>query len=378
MNISRNTLRGYILEEVLAYLIRNTGYRLLVDAAQDEQELGWRHNGLVVKGRGAVHQVDVLGELSWIPAFTYPLRLFVEAKFRRTRTGIAEVRNMVATLLDVNQNNLPQMVREAGSTPQLRRKYYYAGSIFSASGFSAPAMDMALAHNVSLIGLDTPEFKPLLDAITTTADLLRTTLRLGAIDENQDGHPNEEDETGNIPPEFEGSRGRFLLALRTTLRNRLETQTAGTRGDISGLLEQISPLINDAVEAAVTTGELFVGMGRGPYMLVLKADQPELFLHYARAHPTHDVMISWSSEYDDGGTWEITPVNVPPQFRAYRLAFRIPKPVYDWIFSAENIIRAALNAKKRYFSGICIYHKDAGRDLLIRLEFNPNEIRRRE
>jgi hypothetical protein len=29
---------------------------LLVDKEQDPQELGWRHNGLVVKGRGAVHQ----------------------------------------------------------------------------------------------------------------------------------------------------------------------------------------------------------------------------------------------------------------------------------------------------------------------------------
>jgi hypothetical protein len=109
MNISRETLRGYILEEVLAYLIRNTGYRLLVDPSQDPAELDMRHNGLVVKGRGAVHQVDVLGELSWIPAFTYPLRLFVEAKFRGRSTGIPEVRNLVATLMDVNQRNLPQL-----------------------------------------------------------------------------------------------------------------------------------------------------------------------------------------------------------------------------------------------------------------------------
>ena len=105
--ISRDALRGYILEEVLAYLIRNTGYRLLVDERQDPQELDWKHNGLVVIGRGSVHQVDVLGELAWIPAFTYPLRLFVEAKFRKSRTSIGVVRNIVGTLLDVNQNNLP-------------------------------------------------------------------------------------------------------------------------------------------------------------------------------------------------------------------------------------------------------------------------------
>ena len=80
MRISEESLRGYILEEVLAYLIRTTGYELLVDPSQDPRELGRKGSGLVVKGRGAVHQVDVLGELKWIPAFTFPLRLIVEAK----------------------------------------------------------------------------------------------------------------------------------------------------------------------------------------------------------------------------------------------------------------------------------------------------------
>lgn len=102
MRINKDTLKGYILEEVLAYLIRTTGYKLLVDASQDPRDLENRGNGLVVKGRGAVHQVDVLGELQWIPAFTFPLRLFVEAKFRRGKTGIDAVRNAVGVLLDVN------------------------------------------------------------------------------------------------------------------------------------------------------------------------------------------------------------------------------------------------------------------------------------
>jgi hypothetical protein len=29
-----------------------------------------------------MHQVDVLGELLWVPAFTFPTRLFVEANAR--------------------------------------------------------------------------------------------------------------------------------------------------------------------------------------------------------------------------------------------------------------------------------------------------------
>ena len=69
-SLSRETLRGYVLEELLAKLIQNTGYRLLVDASQDSEELENRANGLAVRGRGGTHQVDVLGGSPGFP----PLR----------------------------------------------------------------------------------------------------------------------------------------------------------------------------------------------------------------------------------------------------------------------------------------------------------------
>jgi hypothetical protein len=72
--MSADSLAGYILEELIAFLIRNTGYRLLVDAVQDPIELRSMANGLNVIGRGALHQVEFLGVLPWIPAFTFPLR----------------------------------------------------------------------------------------------------------------------------------------------------------------------------------------------------------------------------------------------------------------------------------------------------------------
>lgn len=371
MKISKDTLRGYILEEVLAYLIRNTGYRLLVDANQDLEELDWRHNGLVVRGRGAVHQVDVLGELTWIPAFTYPLRLFVEAKFRNARTGIPEVRNLVATLLDVNQNNCPQPVRAGVGKPHLRPKYYYTGAIFSTSGFSVPAMDMALAHNVSLIDLDTPEFIPLLEGISQTADSILTTV---ALDQAGEAEASEDDSfaSGQLAGE-RLPRSRFVLALRAALRTLLNTNTAETPGAVFGLSADIQPRLSAAVHGAFGIGELFVGMGRGPYMLVMKADNPRAFLEFAREQPAHPVRISWSRREDDARTWHIVPSQ---DGHAYRLSFRLPRPIYEWIFSSSNVRRAALNAKQQFFSTIHIYHRETNRDLLVRLEFNPDEIDR--
>ena len=172
--ISPEALAGYILEELLAYLLRNAGYRLLTDESQDPRELANRHHGLVVRGRGADHQVDVLGELLWVPAFTFPLRLALEAKCRKSKTDIATVRNLVAALIDINQNNMPN--RRTPEASVLHPKYTYVGAIFSASGFSSHAADFALAHAVSLIDLRAPDFQPLVDAARRCGTMLKCAL----------------------------------------------------------------------------------------------------------------------------------------------------------------------------------------------------------
>lgn len=101
--ISIGALRGYVFEEVLAKLLQGSGYDLLVEARQDPDMLVTGPNGLRIHGRGSDHQADVLGELRIKPTFTYPLRLFVEAKYRRRAVGLPEVRNAVGVINDVNE-----------------------------------------------------------------------------------------------------------------------------------------------------------------------------------------------------------------------------------------------------------------------------------
>jgi hypothetical protein len=140
---------------------RNAGYRLLTDATQDPLELANQHHGLVVHGRGADHQVDVLGELLWIPAFTYPLRLMPEAKCRKGKTEIGTDGRRPP------RHQSEQHAQSGGHRPAARPprpKYSYVGAIFSASGFSAPAANFALAHSVSLVDVRAPQFQELVQA----------------------------------------------------------------------------------------------------------------------------------------------------------------------------------------------------------------------
>jgi hypothetical protein len=136
----RAVLRGYLLEEALAWLLRNTGYRLLVHDSQDPDELVMAGNTLLVQGRGTTHQVDVLGEFTLTPAFSLPIRMFIEAKFHHERCNLTVVRNAHGVIHDVNEN----FVHTGGSRP--RRRYQYVYALFSASGFTEQAQAYALAQ----------------------------------------------------------------------------------------------------------------------------------------------------------------------------------------------------------------------------------------
>lgn len=163
--ISPGQLAGYLLEEILAWMLRSSGYRLLTKSSDDPVELDCGGNGLRVRGRGAQHQADVLGELLYVPPFSLPLRMFVEAKcYRSERVGLGEVRNAHGVIHDVNQNWATQ-----SRSRQPRQRYHYLYSMFSTSGFTSAAQEYAQAHQIVLVDLSTPAFRSLRNAVRDSA-----------------------------------------------------------------------------------------------------------------------------------------------------------------------------------------------------------------
>ncbi|XVQ09568.1 hypothetical protein ACQP1W_44780 [Spirillospora sp. CA-255316] len=159
-------MRGYLLEESLAWLLRFSGYRLLVHEDQDPVELVMDGETLRVRGRGALHQVDVLGEFAFTPAFSMPVRLFLEAKYYQGRCGLEIVRNAHGVVHDVNEN----FMTYEGARP--RQRYQYSYALFSANGFTVGAQKYALAHQISLVDLSGASFAWLLGMIGATASRL--------------------------------------------------------------------------------------------------------------------------------------------------------------------------------------------------------------
>jgi len=328
-SLSRGTLRGYVLEELLTKLIQNTGYRLLVDASQDSEELENRANGLAVRGRGGTHQVDVLGELAWIPAFTFPLRLIVEAKARNQKSGIDEVRNAVGVVSDVNQN----FTRSSAAQRALIQKFSYRYALFSTAGFSAPAAEYAIAHQISLVDLSAVDFADIVEIAEDVTSAL----------------------WADVPPRRAAG---FVRGLRTRMRIELGTWPDEVpwpdTGDIPSDFDQRWREVRDTVRARVDAiGELFVGMANGPYLLLLRARDPERAIRVLEREPVQDVSIHWYSEVENGTRWSVTTGDGPG---ALELNFALPAPVADWIFDEDaDARRRALEFKEQFLSPITIY-----------------------
>jgi hypothetical protein len=343
--ISKESLRGYMLEEVVAYLIRNAGYKLLVDPIQDPKNLGREGAGLVIKGRGSSHQTDVLGELEWLPAFTFPIRLIVEAKAKEGKVDVSVIRNAIGVLCDVNQN-----VFRTKEMKEFSPIYQYVYAVFSSSGFSRNAIDLAIAHRISLIDLSSCEY----------ADL-RVALEAGAS-----AIVNEIVNTEDL------ERRQLLSHVRFTIRKHLETlpelQESTVRYDEDLVNSIYSRIRNNVLLCALKFKELFVGIANGPYLLVLKSENPENFLRYARRTPTHKVIITWSQFEEKARIWKIQPADAP---ETYELSFVLPDRLWKWIFGVEKEKRQirAISVKQTYFSNITVYYI-ADRDYVFRLQFD--------
>jgi len=371
VNITKEALRGYILEEILAYLIKNTGYNLLVDQSQDSEELRNRRHGLVVKGRGAEHQADVLGQLRWIPAFTFPIRLFVEAKFRKSKTGIEPVRNAVGIVEDINQN-----YTRLEKSNILMKRYNYNYALFSTSGFSKSAVAMAMAHKISLIDLNTPDFQPLLSEIDNTAQSI-----IELFQWNQEIAVGKDytyyNYNGNLP------RNSFVSMLRKYIRLSLGTWPEGLlewniNENIRYTVEDMFPqvirnVLYDMFSTVRAFGELFIGMASGPFLIVLKADNPENFLSYVKDNPCHKVSIRWNKRDNNGLVWYIRPINYAKE--PYKLSFALPEILGKWIFDNKESKERALDVKRKVFSSITIYRSSSEKDEIIRLEYSPSDIK---
>lgn len=159
-------IRGMLLEEVLLYLLRSTGYKTVEQPGNDPTLRSGRA-GLEVMGRGSSHQIDAIADFRIPQPFSNPQRLLVEAKCYSPRypTSLEIARNAVGVLKDVSEywvvphsggTTLVNESAQQASGP--RSRYHYQYALFSASGFTKDAQNYAYAQDIYLIPLEKSRF----------------------------------------------------------------------------------------------------------------------------------------------------------------------------------------------------------------------------
>ena len=359
--------RGYILEEVLAKLIKNAGYDLIAHSSEPENLKRGAH-GLQVRGRGAWHQVDALGQFRWTPPFNFPIRLFLEAKFRAARIGVDLVRQAIGITSDINQriNAIEAAPGSAPVVPVMAYRYSYA--LASSAGFTREAASLGLAHQMSLIDLRVPEYNALLKRID---ELAKVAVHMWQT-------KGGADLAGRLNSLRHNLRMRFHTAPPGDLEGDIHSAIVDQRGLSKEILDaqaNFGDALHSLSEAVDDVSELFLGTANGPFFLLLKADNADRFLAYARAHRRHSVHIGWRGEISAGQIWEIRPHG--PDDQSYRLIFALPTIIADWILAQdEPNRRAARVAKANFLSRICIYRSTENQaDELFQLEYEPESVR---
>jgi hypothetical protein len=321
-------LRGYLLEEALAWLLRESGYRLLVREDQDPYELVAQGSTLRVRGRGAEHQVDVLGEFPFTPAFSLPIRLFLEAKFYRTPCRLNVVRNAHGVVHDVNEN----FVALPGRRP--RRRFTYAYALFSASGFTQEAQEYALAHQISLVDLSGESFEWLRVAITDTAVDLYA---------KQNGAGVKQ-----FPVAWMRCELRRVLGTGEVLPAGPPTAAgAQLRNAASPVLGGFAVKLNQHLER-----ELLLGFPSAPFILPLASADRDGFLAYANTRPDHAVRMRRVGRADTA-EWMVMPQD---DHDAYQLTFKLPHHVEMWISDVAEKRRQRIQMiKEQFLAAITVY-----------------------
>jgi len=319
-------VRGYLLEEVLAWLLRNNGYELLIAPVPGDPALEVIGAGLAVRGRGARHQVDVLGEFPFTLPFSLPIRMFVEAKSYQLKdpVGLEVVRNAWATVADVNEFDVR-------SSPH---RYRYVYTLFSTSGFTAEAAEFALTHQVSLVDLTLPMYDALRNAVARAASAVHhDVLGTGAIERLR-------------------RIARHVLGTAEVAMPRIP---GGQR--LLGAIQQLRSELT-----ASFGGNFLLAFPPAPFVLALTGDIDEFLM----SRTEQRVNIYPNTEDQTSTGWIIQPAgHGDPKYTLY---FSLPPHVDEWLMTDR---RHARQLKQTGLSSITIYHL---RDDLLRahqLRYEP-------
>ena len=339
--MKKSQAKGYLLEIVLAKLLKVNGYDLVTSSDNEIRIL--ERNGLNVKGRGGYHQFDSLGTFRITPPFVYPIRLFLEAKFYTNKVGIDRIRMGIGILQDVNTNYFTvKMTNEELNLP----KYNYNYAIFSTSGFTGDAQRLALAHKIKLIDLSSGYYSWIRDFINQIVDRLFSR--------------NNDDISSRVFNDFKEDFSRWI--------NNLNYNQLDRWFDFDYQLSDVNEFVNQMQNVR----SIYIASTKSSQIIAFIPDNDDEFRNSLLRNPHQKVTITWNENEND--VWIVRPNG---NYVQYRLTFQLPSIIRDYIFNnSVNQYESAYDEKRRSFGMLSfIAYLEDENPTLCTLKFNEEETR---
>lgn len=350
--MKKSQAKGYLLEIVLAKLLKVNGYDLVTSTDNEDNEIvDLPRNGLNIKGRGAYHQFDSLGTFRITPPFVYPIRLFLEAKFyTNNKVGIDRIRMGIGILQDVNTNYFTvDMTSQELKLP----KYNYNYALFSTSGFTDDAQRLAIAHKVYLMDLSSGYYSWIRDFINQVVDKLFA-----------DHNITDDHISSDIFNDYKKNFSREINNLRD---NQLDRWI---------VFENQRSVVDEFVNQMQNAGSMYIASTKSTQIIALIPNNDEKFRKSLRRNPHQEVTITWNET--ERNVWVINPTKYDNDTN-YELTFQLPFVIREYIFNnSVNQYKSAYDEKGRSFGMLSfIVYLDGINPTLCTLKFNEEETKRR-
>lgn len=348
--MKKSQAKGYLLEIVLAKLLKVNGYDLVTSTDNEDNEIvDLPRNGLNIKGRGAYHQFDSLGTFRITPPFVYPVRLFLEAKFyTNNKVGIDRIRMGIGILQDVNTNySTVDMTSQELKLP----KYNYNYALFSTSGFTDDAQRLAIAHKVYLMDLSSGYYSWIRDFINQVVDKLFA-----------DHNITDDHISSDIFNDYKKNFSREINNLRDNQLDRW----------FDFNIQQ--SVVNEFVNQMQNVRSIYIASTKSSQIIALIPDNDAEFRNSLLINPHQKVTITWNENEND--VWIIEPTG---GYEQYRLTFQLPSIIREYIFNnSVNQYKSAYDEKRRSFGMLSfIAYLDGENPTLCTLKFDEEETKRR-
>jgi hypothetical protein len=333
-----DALKGLLLEEALGYVLKSSGYRVIHAKSAGDSSLAGSGLTLRVRGRGADHQADVLGDLHATPAFCSPLRLFVEAKWQSTpgaRVKIPVVRAAMGTLSDVNQFWRPTAKKRGGARVASAR-YDYRFVIFSRFGFTSKAIDLAAVHHIHLVDLSSPVYHALVSAVDALGNAI--------VDE--------------FPATGAAGRSQTTLKaslVRSMIRRALFPSSNAFLVEDASVEERLSEHVRTFTESLASGSHYFIATTSTGYVVLMVAQNPAPLLHVLERNIEPTAQLHFETR--DPTLWRMTLGHERDLFGA-SFEFSLPEEMIRPLLAQETVIKLrqeALGFKGAHFSEFWIF-----------------------